>query len=185
MAPITDPSLPPCTSNAAERTTACCQPLSPTSSRSPARRLLSVKEPTASRSGNASARDCPRAKLWAPPTPSVGIAAALASTRAERPLKVVAAVGRSPAFEAEQLRARRPLTFTRQTLLRLNLLQLQRSAGASEKTLQPAAGARGKVATASCLTPCRPAQASNRCVASARVSLRSELAKQRGCVATL
>ena len=36
---------------------------------------------------------------------------------------------------------------------------------------QPAAGARGKVATASCLTPCRPAQASNRCVASARVSL--------------
>ena len=90
------------------------------------------------------------------PTPSVEIAAALASTRAERSLKVVTAVGPSPAFASraaprattacEAQGARPPqssavkpwaqasaaATFARQTLLRLNLLQLQRSASASE-----------------------------------------------------
>ena len=166
MAPITDPSLPPCTSNAAERTTACCQPLLPTSSRSPARRLLSTKEPAASRpSDAASARDCPRAKLWAPTVAAAPSSNQLLALKSLQPWPQLGPNARSKSlqpsaprrhFQAEQLRARRPLakpkrtrppqssavklwaqasaaaTFTRQTLLRLNLLQLQRSASASE-----------------------------------------------------
>ena len=83
--------------------------------------------------------------------PSVEIAAALASTMAQRLLKVVTAVGPLPAFGSLKQSLRSPsardrpssalklwaqasaaATFTRQTLLRLNSLQLQRSASASD-----------------------------------------------------
>ena len=202
MAPITDPSLPPCTSNAAERTTALLQPLSPTSSRSPARRLLfyeGARGKSTKRRGQR-ARP-PQSKALGSNRRSAEIAAALASTRAERSLKVVTAVGPSPAFasraapRAKPKRARPPqssavklwaqasaaATFTRQTLLRLNLPQLQRSLASKSLQPYPPPLARGEVVAASrrrsqsrysqLLTPCRPAQASNRCVASARVSL--------------
>ena len=166
MAPITEPSLPPCTSNAAERTTACCQPLLPTSSTSPARRLLSTKEPAASRpSDAASARDCPGAKLWAPTVAAAPSSNQLLALKSLQPWPQLGPNARSKSlqpsaprrpFQAEQLRAQRPLakpkrarlfqssavklwaqasaaaTFTRQTLLRLNLLQPQRSASTSE-----------------------------------------------------
>ena len=84
-------------------------------------------------------------------TPSIEIAAALASTMAQRLLKVVTAVGPLPACASLKQSLRSPsardrpsstlklwaqasaaATFTRQTLLRLNSLQLQRSASASD-----------------------------------------------------
>ena len=164
MAPITDPSLPPCTSNAAERTTACCQPLSPTS-RSPAPPPFYEGAHGESIRQRGHARDCPRAKLWAPTVAAAPSSNQLLALKSLQPWPQLGPNARSKLLQpsaprrplqAEQLRARRPLakpkraqppqssavklwaqasaaaTFTRQTLLRLNLLQLQRSASASE-----------------------------------------------------
>ena len=164
--PITDPSLPP-------RTTACCQPLRNAASKRPTARcrpqagrprVASFLRRSPRRVDHGQRARLPQSKALGSnrrscakqPTPSVELAAALASTRAQRSLKVVTAVGPSPGFASRaaprartacefQARATQSsaaklwaqasaaATFTRQTLLRLNLLQLQRSASASDK----------------------------------------------------
>ena len=102
------------------------------------------------------------------------------------------------ASQAKQLRARRPVakpkrarppqsravklwaqasaaaTFTRQTLLRLNLLQLRPALAIKSRQPSPelsAAACSRRSRRSQPSTPCRPAQASSSCVAGARVSL--------------
>ena len=196
MAPITDPSLPPCALNAAsERTTACRQPLRNANGRRLLPRLKQIARASREGARGESTKRCgqraaPNRRSCAfkqSGTRSVEIAAALASTMARRSLKVVAAVGPSPAFASvtsraapraktacEAKRARPPqssaaklwaqasaaATFARQTLLRLNSLQRQRSA----KSLQPSLELSSGHSQPS--TPCRPAQASSQAPAS-------------------
>ena len=179
MAPITDPSLPPCALNAAsERTTACRQPLRNANGR----RLLTTSCSPLKQIARASHEGArgdfkqgtylqllalkslqPWPQLWPDACSKL-----VQPSAPRRPLR---------APQAEQLRVRRPLakpkrarppqssaaklwaqasaaaTFTRQTFLRLDSLQRQRSASASDQI-------------AAALTPCRPAQASSQAPAS-------------------
>ena len=119
MAPITDPLLPPCALNAAsERTTivaslcatqtadGCCVPLKQIARASREGARESTKRcgqrAGAEHTSGSNRRSC---AFKQSATPSVEIAAALASTMARRSLKVVAAVGPSPAFASVTSRA--------------------------------------------------------------------------------
>ena len=113
MAPITDPSLPPCALNAAsERTTACRQPLRNANGRRLLPRLKQIARASREGARGESTKRCgqraaPNRRSCAfkqSGTRSVEIAAALASTMARRSLKVVAAVGPSPAFASSSAR---------------------------------------------------------------------------------
>ena len=130
--PITDPSLPPCA-------TACCQPLRNAASKRPTahcrpqagrprvasflrrspRRVDQARLPQSKALGS-NRRSCA--------TPSVELAAALASTRARRSLKQPSAPRRP--LQAEQLRARGPLARPKRARPSL----AQRSFGSSQRS---------------------------------------------------
>ena len=161
MAPITDPSLPPCTSNAAERTTALLS-----ASVADLKQIARASPPFLRRSPRrVDQATRPARALWAPTVAAAPSSNQLLALKSLQPWPQLGPNARSKSLQPsaprrplqeEQLRARRPLakpkrprprqssavklwpqasaaaTFTRQTLLRLNLPQLQRSASASE-----------------------------------------------------